>query len=67
MRVMAFIEQADEIRKILEHLGLWGSQRKPVPRANAPPMRYVADDVEGYIPAMDEDIVDPTYPVDAYF
>jgi hypothetical protein len=30
-----FIEQTDVIRKILEHLGLWGALRKPVPRANA--------------------------------
>jgi hypothetical protein len=67
MRVIAFIEQADVIRKILEHLGLWGSRRKPVSRANAPPMLCVADDVEGYFPTTDEDIVDPIYPVDAYF
>jgi len=42
MRTVAFIEHADVIRKILEHLGLWGSRCKPVPKANAPPMLYVA-------------------------
>ena len=67
MRVSAFIEQADVIPKILEHLGLWGARRKPVSRANAPPARYVAEDVEGYCPSPDDQMVDPIYPVDAYF
>jgi len=67
MRVIAFIEQADVIRKILEHLGLWGARCKPLPRANAPPVRYVVEDVEGYFPTPDDQMVDPIYPVDAYF
>jgi hypothetical protein len=67
MRVIAFIEQADVIRKILEHLGLWGARRKPVPRANAQPARYVAEEVEGYFPSIEDDVIDPIYPVDAYF
>jgi hypothetical protein len=41
MRVIAFIEQAGVIRKILKHLGLWGNRRKPEPRANAPPVLCV--------------------------
>ena len=67
MRVIAFIEQAEVIRKILEHLGLWGARRKPVPRANAPPLRYIAEDVEGYFTTVDDDVVDPIYHGDAYF
>jgi len=67
MHVIAFIEQDEVIRKILQHLGLWGARRKPVPRANAPPVRYIAEDVEGYFPTVDDDVVDPIYPVDAYF
>lgn len=61
------IEQAEVIRKILEHLGLWGARRKPVPRANAPPMLHVAEDVESYFPTVGDQMVDPIYPVDAYF
>jgi hypothetical protein len=61
------IEQAEVIRKILEHIGLWGVRRKPVPKANAPPVRYVAKDVEGDFPAVDDDVVDPIYPVEANF
>ncbi len=67
MRVIAFIEQANVIRKILEHLGLWGSRHKPVPRANAPPVLHVAEYVNAYLPTSDDDMVDPIYPVDAYF
>ncbi len=67
MRVIAFIEQANVIRKILEHLGLWGSRHKPVPRANAPPVLHVAEDVDADLPTSDDDMVDPIYPVDAYF
>jgi hypothetical protein len=67
MRVIAFIEQADVIRKILEHLGLWGTQQKPVPKANTPPVRYVAEDAEGYFPTVDDQVVDPVYPVDTDF
>jgi hypothetical protein len=66
MRVIAFIEQAEVIRKILEHLGLWGVRRKPVPRANAPPVRCVAQDVEGDFPTVDDAMIDPIHPVDAY-
>jgi hypothetical protein len=40
--VIALIEQAEVIRKISKHLGLWGNRRKPLPRANAPPELYDA-------------------------
>jgi hypothetical protein len=30
-------------------------------------MLFVAEDVEGYFPTTDDHIVDPIYPVDAYF
>jgi hypothetical protein len=38
MRVIAFIENKDVVKKILRHLGLWEVKRKPTPRANAPPL-----------------------------
>jgi hypothetical protein len=67
MRVIAFIEQAGVIRKILKHLGLWGNRRKPEPRANAPPVLCVVEHVGGYLPTPDDNMVDPFYPVDTYF
>jgi hypothetical protein len=48
--VIAFIGQADVIRKIFEPLGLWGNRRKPAPRTNASPVRCVAKDVDGDFP-----------------
>ena len=67
MHVIAFIEQTEVILKILEHLGLWDARRKPVPRANVPPMLNVAENVEDYLLMPNGDLVDPIYPVDAYF
>jgi hypothetical protein len=45
MRILAFIEDDQVIKKILRHLGLWDIKAKPSPkRANAPP-KYI----ESYI------------------
>jgi hypothetical protein len=46
---------------------VWGARRKPVPRAKAPPLQYVAEDGDGYFPTPGEQMVDSIYPVDAYF
>jgi len=37
MRVIASIEDPKVIRRILEHLGLWLANVRPVPRAHSPP------------------------------
>jgi hypothetical protein len=37
MRVIAFIEEPDVVKKILKHLGLWDVKRKPQPVANVYP------------------------------
>jgi hypothetical protein len=66
MRVIAFIEDEDVIRKILKHLGLWEVKRKPPPRANAPPVSDVSPYDETSVPSVDESIIDPQYP-EAYF
>ena len=39
MRVIAFIEDPDVIKKILKHLDLWNVKPKPRSLANAPPHR----------------------------
>ena len=36
-RVIAFITDPAVVRRILEHLGLWLANARPVPRAHSPP------------------------------
>jgi hypothetical protein len=67
MRVIAFIEKEAVINKILKHLGLWDIKRKPHPTANAPPIDIfqVYDEQPG--PIVDDYLVDPQYPDEAYY
>ncbi|MCK4784230.1 MAG: hypothetical protein KAV87_10805 [Desulfobacteraceae bacterium] len=37
MRIIAFIEDPEVIKKILKHLDLWNLKARPPPRADAPP------------------------------
>jgi len=67
MRVIAFIENEDVIKKILKHLGLWAVKRKPMPRANAPPIDIFPAYEDHPVPSADDYIRDPQYPLDAYF
>jgi len=67
MKVIAFIEKPDVIKKILKHLGLWHVKRKPQPLAHGPPANQLPlyDDSSG--PSVDDLLVDPQYPVEADF
>ena len=38
MRILAFIEDEDVIKKILKHLGMWAKARPAPKRANGPPL-----------------------------
>jgi hypothetical protein len=77
MRVIAFIEDFDVIKKILKHLGLWDIKQKPSPRANAPPIDVFSAYDQPPAPTADEYLTDPAcrgeawrrpnYPVEAYF
>jgi hypothetical protein len=67
MRVIAFIEEDDVIKKILKHLGLWIIKRKPRPVANAPPIDVFPAYDEQPGPSADDYIIDPDYPAEAYF
>jgi len=63
MRVIAFIKNEDVIKKILKHLGLWEVRRKPLPRTNGPPL--IPDSYPA--PSVDDYVIHPDTPVEAYF
>jgi len=63
MRVIAFIEDENVIKKILKHLSLWEVKRKPSPRVNGP--RLIPDSYAA--PSVDDYVIDPDTPVEAYF
>jgi len=61
MKISIFIEQAEVIKQILQHLGLWQAQKRSPPKINSPPPDYWA--VEA-IPSYD--CIDPDYLFEAY-
>jgi hypothetical protein len=67
MRIISSIEDADVIKTILKHLGLWLIKAKPIHKAHAPPSaEYVIDDYS-QLPMNDEHLYrDPDYSWDAY-
>jgi len=62
MRIISAIEQADVIKKILKHLGLWLPNRPPPPKANGPPIIPVPS----HIPPVDDYAIDPDYPIESW-
>ena len=64
MRIIAFIEDPDVMKKILKHLGLWDVKRKPRPVANAPPIDVFPAYDEQPGPRADDYITDPDNPAD---
>ena len=59
MKVIAFIEKPDVIKKILKHLDLWHVKRKPKTLAHAPPVNTLSlfDNSPG--PSADDLLVNP--------
>jgi hypothetical protein len=66
MRVVAFIEDPDAVKKILKHLDLWNFKKPPRPVAHAPPMIVPIYD-DAFQPSADDYVADTVYPMDAYF
>ena len=65
MRIIAFIEDDEVIKKILKLLGLWDKKARPPPKANSPPMtsEYHIDYMDYQLPVSDKWLyVDPVYP-----
>ena len=64
MHIIAFIETAEIIEKILKHLGLWDVKPRPPPkRANVPPSNIHIDYSYSQVPTSDDYLyVDAEYP-----
>jgi hypothetical protein len=60
MRLIALIDQADVIRRILRHLGLSTAVPEPAP-ARAPPRVYDADDVSDDLASGTATVADRTF------
>ena len=55
MRVLAFIEYQEVIKKILKHLGMWAIKVRPPPkRANGPPLNIHIDSSNFQVPPCDD-------------
>jgi hypothetical protein len=55
MRVVAVINDSNTVRQILEHLGLWLTNVRPTPRAQAPPATLAPHAVDSQLPAPGDD------------
>jgi len=64
MKIIAFIEQAEIIEKILKHLGLWNVKKRPPPKIHSPPGEE--DYFFSQITPWDDDYSDPEVPFEAY-
>ena len=66
MKIIAFIEDEQLVKKILKHLDLWDVKRKPPPRANSPPTASIIIFDECSSPGADDYIIDADYPIETY-
>ena len=66
MRIIAFIEDEEVIKKILKHLGLWEAKARPPPKVKAPFPTIYLDDSESQILSPDSFYAHPDYPMDSY-
>ncbi len=67
MRVVAFIENSDVIKKILNHLNLWDPKRPERHVAHAPTLIETATYDDPVAPSTEDYVADPAYPMDSYF
>ena len=43
MKIIAFIQDQEVVKKILKHVGLWERKTRPPPKSKAPPIQYIED------------------------
>ena len=56
MRVVAFINEPQTVRQILEHLGLWLANVRPNPRAHSPPAALYQHNPICQLPEVEDDL-----------
>ena len=61
MKIIAFIEQEEIVKKILKHVGLWEVKCRPPPKIHSPPEELYAD-----YSLAELGQADPDYPFEAY-
>ena len=67
MRILAFIEDEEVIKKILKHLGLWERKARPPPKTNALEPNGNIDKSDSQVPPCENYLYcDPEYPIEAY-
>jgi hypothetical protein len=60
MRILAFIEDEEVIKKILKHLGLWEVTARPPPKTKDPPLAVYIDYSDSQVlPSEDHLYIDP--------
>jgi hypothetical protein len=62
MRIIAFIEDEEVIKKILRHLGLWEAKARPPPKVKVPSETISIDDSDSQVPFLPP----PFYPDPIY-
>ena len=58
MKIIAFIEEEQLVKKILKHLDLWDVRRKPPARAHGPPTEAFIIYDESSAPSADDYLID---------
>jgi len=67
MRILAFIEDKEVIKKILKHLGLWERKARPPPKTSSPQPNAHIDKSDSQVPPCEDYLYcDPEYPIEAY-
>ncbi|MFH1124884.1 MAG: transposase, partial [Pseudomonadota bacterium] len=67
MRILAFIEDEEVIKKILKHLGLWDKKARPPPLTKALYPDAGIDASNPQLPPCEDYLYsDPEYPIEAY-
>ena len=54
MRILAFIEDEEVVKKVLKHLGLWEIKDRPPPKATGKAQEYHLDNSTSQLPASDK-------------